>query len=277
MATVNLGAIKFKWKGTYNALTAYTIDDVVSYNGSSYICISNSTGNLPTNATYFEQMSQAGTNGTDGTDLTTTLTTQGDIVYRNASGLARLGAGNSGEFLKTQGTGANPVWAEAGGGLVASATNVNTYQMNSTSSSYVDVESSSGTTWEIAYTPSSASNKLLLLPSIPFRNVNSSSGDARGAIQMHEKIGSGSYSIIHRNYEFGGYDYGQSGTIHANTYAPMMLRSPNTTSEVKYKFQIRNEGGTSVSTGWGNSNFDYDASVLNQGHKSHFTILELKV
>lgn len=110
MATVNLGAIKFKWKGTYNALTAYTIDDVVSYNGSSYICISNSTGNLPTNATYFEQMSSAGTNGTDGTDLTTTLTTQGDILYRDGSGLARLPAGSANQVLQSGGAGANPSW-----------------------------------------------------------------------------------------------------------------------------------------------------------------------
>jgi hypothetical protein len=110
MATVNLGSIKFKWKGTYAGGTAYTIDDVVSYNGSSYICIQASTGNLPTNATYFEQMSSAGTNGTDGTDLTTTLTTQGDIVYRDGSGLQRLGAGTSGQVLQTGGTGANPSW-----------------------------------------------------------------------------------------------------------------------------------------------------------------------
>ena len=58
MATVNLGSIKFKWKGTYAGGTAYTIDDVVSYNGSSYICIQASTGNLPTDTAYFEQMSQ---------------------------------------------------------------------------------------------------------------------------------------------------------------------------------------------------------------------------
>jgi hypothetical protein len=104
MATVNLGSIKFKWKGTYAGGTAYTVDDVVSYNGSSYICILASTGNLPTNATYFEQMSQAGTNGTD---LTTTLTTQGDLVYRDGSGLVRLGAGTAGQALITNGAGAN--------------------------------------------------------------------------------------------------------------------------------------------------------------------------
>ena len=118
MATVNLGSIKFKWKGTYNGATAYTVDDVVEYNGSSYICILASTGNLPTNATYFEQMSSAGTNGTDGTDLTTTLTTQGDIVYRDASGLARLGAGTSGQVLQTGGTGANVSWVDAPSGVI---------------------------------------------------------------------------------------------------------------------------------------------------------------
>jgi hypothetical protein len=52
--------------------------------------------------------------------------TQGDILYYGASGApARLGFGTSGDFLKTQGTGANPVWAAAGGGaweLVASVT-----------------------------------------------------------------------------------------------------------------------------------------------------------
>ena len=37
--------------------------------------------------------------------------TQGDILYYGASGApARLGFGTSGDFLKTQGTGANPVW-----------------------------------------------------------------------------------------------------------------------------------------------------------------------
>ena len=133
MATINLGSIKFKWKGTYNGATAYTVDDVVEYNGSSYICILASTGNLPTNATYFEQMSSAGTNGTDGTDLTTTLTTQGDIVYRDASGLARLGAGTAGQVLQSGGTGANPSWGSVSSDYVK-LTSVN--NTNITASSY---------------------------------------------------------------------------------------------------------------------------------------------
>ena len=44
---------------------------------------------------------------------------QGDILYRGASSWTRLGAGTSGQYLKTQGTGADPVWATvsaSGGG-----------------------------------------------------------------------------------------------------------------------------------------------------------------
>jgi len=46
------------------------------------------------------------------------LTTQGDVLYEGASGLARLGQSTDGYVLTTKGAGANPVWAEvsAGGG-----------------------------------------------------------------------------------------------------------------------------------------------------------------
>lgn len=48
---------------------------------------------------------------------------QGDILYRGASAWARLGAGTSGQFLQTQGAGANPQWSTpAGSGDVSSNT-----------------------------------------------------------------------------------------------------------------------------------------------------------
>jgi hypothetical protein len=112
MATINLGAIKFNWQGAYAGGTAYAIDDVVSYNGSSYVCKLASTGNLPTNTTYWDVMSQG------GTDLTTTLTTQGDILYRDGSGLQRLGAGTAGQLLRSGGAGANPSWIDVAGGKI---------------------------------------------------------------------------------------------------------------------------------------------------------------
>lgn len=42
--------------------------------------------------------------------------THGDILYRGATDWALLPAGTSGHFLKTQGAGANPIWAAASGG-----------------------------------------------------------------------------------------------------------------------------------------------------------------
>jgi len=49
--------------------------------------------------------------------------TQGDILYYGASGApTRLGFGTTGDFLKTQGTGANPVWATVAGGLTEADT-----------------------------------------------------------------------------------------------------------------------------------------------------------
>jgi len=122
MATINLGAIKFNWKGAYNNGTTYAVDDVVSSGGNSYVCIQASTGNAVGNATaYWNIMSSAGTNGTNGTDVGTTITTQGDILYRNGSGLAKLGAGTSGQYLETKGTGANPVWSTVSTGAYSLA------------------------------------------------------------------------------------------------------------------------------------------------------------
>ena len=106
MATVNIGNIKFTWQGAYNSSTAYAIDDVVSYNGSSYVCILASTGNLPTNTTYWNVMAQG------GTDITTIAgLAQGDILYYNGTAWVRLGAGTNGQALVTGGAGANPSWS----------------------------------------------------------------------------------------------------------------------------------------------------------------------
>ena len=115
MATINLGSIKFNWKGDYAAGTAYAVDDVVNSSGTSYVCITASTGNAPPNATYWNVMAQG------GTDVGTTLTTQGDILYRDGSGLQRLSAGTSGQFLKTQGASANPTWGDVTSNLTGMA------------------------------------------------------------------------------------------------------------------------------------------------------------
>jgi hypothetical protein len=160
MATVNLGAIKFNWKGAYNNSTQYQVDDVVSSGGSSYICILASQGNAVSNGTYWNQMSAAGTNGTNGTDLTSILTTQGDLLYRNGSGLQRLGAGTSGQVLQTGGSGANPSWTDASGGLLLARYVTYDYTLRTTTStSYTSAGGGLSTT----VTPASTASKFHLL------------------------------------------------------------------------------------------------------------------
>ena len=124
MATVTLGNIKFNWKGAYNSSTAYVVDDVVSLSGSSYVCIQAGTNQNPASASaYWEQMSSA---GTDGTDVGTTLTTQGDILYRDGSGLQRLAKGTAGQALLMNTAANAPEWANNTAGLISTGFNNST-------------------------------------------------------------------------------------------------------------------------------------------------------
>ena len=59
--------LDINWLWSYNGSTGYVVNDTISYNGSSYICKLASTGNLPTNATYFDLMAQKGTDWVDAT------------------------------------------------------------------------------------------------------------------------------------------------------------------------------------------------------------------
>jgi len=61
----SLGYASFTFQGAYAGGTTYYPNDIVTYNGSSYICILQSTGNLPTNTTYFSILAAAGTSTGD--------------------------------------------------------------------------------------------------------------------------------------------------------------------------------------------------------------------
>ena len=47
---------------------------------------------------------------------------QGDVLYYNGTVWARLAAGTSGQFLKTNGAAANPAWADSTGGATGGGT-----------------------------------------------------------------------------------------------------------------------------------------------------------
>ena len=100
MATIDLGKIKFNWRGTYAGGTAYVPDDVVYYVdgsvGSSYMCVANTTGNAPSSGGTLHASWQYLAKG----QASSPTTTQGDIIVRGASADQRLGVGSAGQVLK---------------------------------------------------------------------------------------------------------------------------------------------------------------------------------
>ena len=66
MATQILGKVKMINKGAYNSATTYNELDIVTYEGSSYSAKQETTGNLPTNTTYWELLAEKGDKGDTG-------------------------------------------------------------------------------------------------------------------------------------------------------------------------------------------------------------------
>ena len=53
----------FRWKGAYSNTYTYGTNDVAYYNGSSYVAIQGTVGNIPTNTTYWDKLAAAGAEG----------------------------------------------------------------------------------------------------------------------------------------------------------------------------------------------------------------------
>lgn len=91
MSTISLGKIAFTWKGDYSSSVTYSKNDVVNYNGSSYICLLDGRLNItPTVISSWNIFSQGVKN---------VATAAGQIIYHNGSNLVALGAGTSGQVL----------------------------------------------------------------------------------------------------------------------------------------------------------------------------------
>lgn len=236
MATITLGNIKFNWKGAYNSSTAYVVDDVVSLSGSSYVCIQAGTNQNPASASaYWEQMSSAGTNGTD---VGTTITTQGDILYRDGSGLARLAAGTSGQFLKTLGTGANPSWSDVSGGIISSGTATDTTTRSTTSTTFTKASN----TLDLTVTPASTSSKFIITFTGNFGNNGTNS---RSWLTIFRD----STNIAPNGTAFLTNEQGGSGWHAENPACIVFIDSPNTTSSITYSFQIKAQSGNTTYIG----------------------------
>ena len=282
MATINLGAIRYNWKGAWSSSTAYVINDVVSNGGNSYVSIQAGTNQAVGNATaYWNIMSSAGTNGTD---LSSLLSTRGDLVFKNASALARLAKGTEGQVL---GQGANdPAWVNGsaktlttqgdllyrdGSGLqrLAKGTAGKALVMNSGANApewgeagggkinqiVQDIEQGaitiSSTSYadvlSLAITPSATSSKILLA----WTAIGGVDSDNYGAVSLHKNgtIMSGAIGTSGsgpQNNVTGGWVNTGSGTgvYLMHPMSGMFIDTPSSTSAITYAMKAKRTYGS---------------------------------
>ncbi|WP_448950592.1 hypothetical protein [Labrys neptuniae] len=78
---------------------------------------------------------------------------QGDVLYHNGTALVRLAAGTSGQFLRTSGVGANPVWASVpGGGDMLRANNLSDVANAATARANIGAGTGNGSVTSVAMT-----------------------------------------------------------------------------------------------------------------------------
>lgn len=65
-AFTSIVGVAITWKGAYSGAVTYAPGNVVSYMGASYICILQTTGNLPVSVTYWNLLADRGVTGAPG-------------------------------------------------------------------------------------------------------------------------------------------------------------------------------------------------------------------
>lgn len=158
--------------------------------------------------------------------------TDGNLISYDASGNpAAVATGSSGQVLTSQGAGAAPVFAAAGGGKILQVIEATTTtEVSTTSTSYVDT----GLTGSI--TPSATGSKILVLISL---SVNAAGGAAVAECKIVRTIGaSATDKYVYSQIVGPENDKGN--------YFLSVLDSPSSTSACVYKVQgfLTDQSGT---------------------------------
>ncbi|WMM95453.1 hypothetical protein HTVC048P_gp48 [Pelagibacter phage HTVC048P] len=260
MATLNLGRIKPVFRGAYAGGTAYVVDDIVTSGNETFICIQAGTGNATSNASYWTKLAAK---GADGTDVGATLTTQGDILYRDGSGLQRLAAGTSGQFLKTQGSGANPTWAGVTSAILQMKSVSFGDTFSTSTSTHTGTSATECTPATLTITPTSATS--LIRVDYTFQCTHD--GDYMGLYFLTYNHSGISETSLENDHTYGStrsFDrstnttsdtgFGISGTV---------FLDPQTTNAVtvKHRFSSTNSGHTTYINQCANGNTSNDPSA----------------
>jgi hypothetical protein len=90
-------SVGFSWKGTWSSVTAYVVNDVVYYNGSSYISIQNGTNQNPaTQTAYWNTVALAGSVSSVAQSFTGGIVSVAGSPITSSGTLALTVAGTSG-------------------------------------------------------------------------------------------------------------------------------------------------------------------------------------
>ena len=281
MATIDLGKIKFNWRGTYAGGTAYVPDDVVYYVdgsvGSSYMCVANTTGNAPSSGGTVHASWEYLAKG----QATSPTTTQGDVIVRGASADERLAIGSANQVLKVNGSG-NGLTYGTGGGIaqVIQSSTIATGSLNLTTR---------GTLYDIPHlnvtiTPASTSSKFLINGQV-FGETDGGGSHAH-SICIKRAISGGATTIIagDRTSARDGvftqqcltYNYGDDSSTPEIGFITNYLDAPSASAAVTYTLQMAdieaNSGVFYYNRSVGHSNsYSYEMGI------SFITVMEVVV
>ena len=243
MATIDLGKIKFNWRGTYAGGTAYVPDDVVYYVdgsvGSSYMCVANTTGNAPSSGGTAHASWEYLAKG----QATSPTTTQGDLIVRGASADERLAIGAAGKALKVNSSANGLEYGTAGRILQVVQVVKEDVFSTTTTNSYVDI-----TGLTINITPIKANSNILVMAvigtftSADVATIALTTADGTAIIQGAIVSGKDSASL-------GSYAGGSSNgeAYYGNNPASVFkLHDPTYSlgSAITYKCRIKGNSGT---------------------------------
>lgn len=220
MATVNIGNLTFTHRGDYDGSTAYSKNDVVYYstNGNAYIAKQATTGNVPTNGTYWSQFAQ-GSGGIWNGGLS--LGTAGQVVKVNSGATAlEFGTADSGKTLGvTQFTNGTRASMSAAGTSGADFWSVNYTQLKANSKLliYVGLHCYNGSAGALNYR---IYYDGVAHTDIPIYNYYPSHSIAYQGMKLIDGASSTGSKVLKINY------YAQSGT-----HYPAQIFNPNSSDD----------------------------------------------
>ena len=254
MATVNLGKIELKWRGTWSSGGSYTVDDVVSYTDgsvtSSYIAVASSSNQAPStsgtaNSSYWNFLAKG--------QATSPTTTQGDLIVRGSSADERLAIGSAGQALKVNSSANGLEYGLAGGLLQAKQWVKNSVISNNTQSDSVLASPFDGTA---RITPSAAGN---IIKVSYFNTIDHGTNWRSNKLRLEWSSDGGSnyYGLAGCSITTGDGNnemYGNNGNI-------TVMFNPNTTNEVRVRVVVNGHNN-----GAGNRHGQYN----NEGNDSNY-------